>query len=160
MPTIGTDCHITLEHANVNGGAAFGFVLAAESNLKEGVYVKREVFTDDLLPMKVWTFFDVILADDLLNPDNTAHEESKNTMYLMLMDFLDEQEDIILSFVGGSLTSLGAIEFAASEKHYPGYTIVRVQLTNLGEYFGLVITERYDLSLWDGTLTWETSYWR
>ena len=37
MPTIGTDCHLTLKHDDLNGGAAYGFLLDPASRYPEGL---------------------------------------------------------------------------------------------------------------------------
>ena len=40
MPTIGTDCHITLSHPDVNGGQPYGFILSPETRSRpEGIQV-------------------------------------------------------------------------------------------------------------------------
>ena len=160
MPTIGTDCHVTLTHPNVNGGTAYGFVLDPNSNYPEGLAIKREVFSELTLPMKVWVYFDVVLADDLINPDGSQHTETRAGMYGKLVEYLGKQEDVQITFSMGTVVGLGAIEYAATEKHYAEYSTVRVHLTNMGSYFGVIDEGAYNNSVWDGTLTWETSYWR
>ena len=160
MPTIGTDCHITLTHPDVNGGNAYGFIVDPNSIYPEGVVVKREVFTGLTLPMKVWVYFDVLLADDLINPDGSQHSESRSAMYATLMEYLEQQEDIQVTFCMGGIVGLGAIEYTATEKHYANHSTIRVHLTNAGSYFGIIDEEDFNNSVWDGTLTWETSYWR
>ena len=160
MPTIGTDCHLTLQHDDLNSGAAYGFLLDPGSRFPEGLAVKREVYSEDDEPMKVWIYFDVLLADDMINPDGSQHSASRSTMYSMLVDFLGKQSGITLAFGLGAITSLGALEYAATEKHYGNHSVIRVQLTNVGEYFGVIDESELTNSVWDGTLTWATSYWR
>ena len=160
MATIGSDCHLTLRHDAVNGGAPSGFILDPLSHFPEGLAIKREVFSDEAQPMKLWLYFDVLLADDLVNPDGSLHAESRAGMYARLIDYLAQQEGITLTFSLGAITSLGALEYAATEKHYPGYSVMRVQLTNVGRYYGVIDEAALLASRWDGTLTWESSYWR
>ena len=40
------------------------------------------------------------------------------------------------------------------------HSIVKVGLNNVGYYFPPANPEQLALSVWDGTLTWETSFWR
>lgn len=160
MYTVGCDCHITLQHPDVNGGLPYGFVLDPGSHYPEGLAVKREVFTELTLPMKVWVYFDVLLADNLINPDGSHHAATRRDMYAMLTAFLNRQENIQLGFGLGTIAGLGAVEYAATEKHYAGCSSVRVQLTNANGYQGIIDGARFNLSFWDGSLTWETGYWR
>ncbi len=160
MPNIGVDCHLTLAHAAVNQGDDYGFILDPESHYPEGIAIKREVFTDLEHPMKVWVYFDVLLADGLLNPDGSRHIQTRLEMYEKLVQYLGEQEGLQLVFGLGAITGLGAIEYAATEKHYSDHSVIRVQLTNVGAYFGVIDEEDFNNSVWDGTLTWATSYWR
>lgn len=160
MPNIGTDCHLTLTHADINNGDAYGFLLDPNSHWPEGIVIKREVYTEEDTPMKVWVYCDVLLADGMINPDGSKHEQSREEMYEKLVEYLGQQEGLQFAFALGVITDLGAIEYAASEKHYSGYSVVRVQLTNVGEYFGVIDEADFNNSVWDGTLTWATSYWR
>ncbi|MCE5208274.1 MAG: hypothetical protein LLG42_08180 [Chloroflexi bacterium] len=160
MHIIGSNCHITLRHPDINGGEAYGFVLDPASHYPEGLAIKREVFTGLTIPMKVWVYFDVLLADDLINPDGSRHEANRQEMYTMLMAYLGKLKDIQFGFGLGAIVGLGAIEYAATEKHYAGYSTIRVHLTNAGGYQGVIDESRFNLSFWDGDLTWETGYWR
>ena len=160
MPNIGKDCHLTLSHADLNHGDACGFLLDPGSHWPEGIVIKREVYTESDRPMKIWVYFDLLLADGMVNPDGSLHEQTRAEMYTRLVEYLGKQSGLQLGFALGVITDLGAIEYAAAEKHYAGYTAVRVQLTNVGVYFGVIDEEDFNNSIWDGPLTWETSYWR
>jgi hypothetical protein len=157
---IGKDCHVTLMHPQVNDGRPYGFVLDPQSRYPNGLAIRREVFDGLTLPMKVWVYFDVLLADDLRNPDGSQHQPARAEMYAMLTAFLAKTKGLQLAFGLGAIVDLGALEYAATEKHYAGYSTVRVHLTNAGGYAGVIDQTRFNLSLWDGALTWETSYWR
>jgi hypothetical protein len=160
MATVGTDCHLTLQHNDVNGGAAYGFLLDPGSRYPEGIAIKREIYSEETDPNKLWVYFDILLADDLINPDGSAHGVTRAAMYAKLVEFLGKQSDITLSFGLGAIISLGALEYAATEKHYPSFSVIRVQLTNVDSYYGVIDETVLYASVWDGTLTWETSYWR
>lgn len=160
MAIIGSDCNLTLRHAEVNGGEPFGFVLDPNSVYPEGIAIRREVFTELSMPMKLWVYFDVVLADDLINPDGANHTETRTAMYDMLVNYLGKKEDIQVTFGMGAIVGLGAIEYSAIEKHYANYSTIRVHLTNVGAYFGVINEAAFNNSLWDGPLTWATSYWR
>ena len=60
----------------------------------------------------------------------------------------------------GALTNLGALGFTADERHLPDHTVVKCQFNNAGSYFPPVDPEQLAQSIWDGPLTWETSFWR
>ncbi len=157
---IGSNCHITLAHPDVNNGEPFGFVLDPASHYPEGLAIKREVYSGLAQPMKVWVYFDILLADRLVNPDGSLHQTGRLEMYAMLTAFLGKSSGLRFGFGLGSIVELGALEYAATEKHYADVSAVRVQLTNLSGYAGVINETRYQLSLWDGSLIWESSYWR
>ncbi len=164
MPTLGTDCHITLTHPLVNGGAPYGFLLDPHSRRRPaGVMISREVVSDDLLipgGVRINASFDVLLADLLINPDGSTHTASRLQDYARLLEYLDQQEEIALETEAGTLVNLGALGYAAVEKHGEGCSLVRVSLTNAGYYFPPVNAELLNLSVWDGTLNWTGAYWR
>jgi len=60
----------------------------------------------------------------------------------------------------GAFTNLGALGYSADERHRPHHSIIKCELNNVGYYFPPVDPDLLALSLWDGTLTWSTSYWR
>ena len=174
MAVIGKDCHITLQHEDVNLGAACGFILDPQSkNRPESVEIKREIFSEPETLENIWVWFDVLLADHVLGPDGGVFEDeslilpgggsppaSRMGMYTKLMAFLEKDEGITLSFGLGSITGLGALGFTTVEKHYAEYSSVRIELNNTGKYYGIINTQALVNSVWDGSLTWETSYWR
>ena len=67
-PVIGANCHVTLAHANIDGGQPYGFVLAAAPRSRpEGVLIQREVFSEETAQygaIRVWVYFNVLLADN------------------------------------------------------------------------------------------------
>ncbi|HBF40363.1 MAG TPA: hypothetical protein DDW19_00860 [Anaerolineaceae bacterium] len=161
MPVIGQDCHVTLSHPAINGGNAYGFLLNEEpggSSRPGGVQITRQVSSDGSI--LVWVLFDVVLADHAINPDGSAHAKSRMQDYNMLMSYLAQQSDLILTTPMGAIVNLFAIGFTADERHLPYSSLVKCQLNNSGIYFPPVDANTLNLSVWDGTLTWETSYWR
>ena len=112
-PTIGTDCHITLTHPDVNGGEPYGFILSSMSPSRpEGIQVTRQVFSEVVsfydTGMRVWIHFDILLADHMLNPDGSEHTQSRADMYSMLLNFLDQKDSISLTSAIGTFVNLGA----------------------------------------------------
>lgn len=165
MPTIGTDCHITLAHPDVNGGLPYGFILSTETRSRpEGIQITREVFSDVVAfydtGMRVWIHFDLMLSDLLIDPNGQRHTADRATMYAMLLQFLDQKEAINLESAVGTFVNLGALGYTAREKHFATHSIIYCQLNNVGSYFPPIDPALLDMSIWDGTLTWETSYWR
>ena len=159
MPTIGTDCHITLTHPDVNSGDPYGFILHRADNENDPpVIIQRKVTSAGEVTIKA--FFNVLLADDLIDPDGGQHSADRDTMYDLLMDYLAEIEGLTLSSVIGSIADVGASGHSATETHYAGYSVVACQVVNAGTYYGPVDLTNFALSVWDGTLTWATSYWR
>jgi len=159
MPAIGTDCHITLAHVDIDGGAAYGFLVNVNHRIyPEGVRINREVISSGMI--QVWLYFDVLLADDLLNPDGTIHAQTRAQMYSKLLQFLDMPSGIEVATPVGTFSNLGALGFTADERHMPLSSLVKVQLNNAGYYWPPVAPELLAQSVWDGVLTWNTSYWR
>ncbi len=158
---IGKDCNLTLQHADVLAGDPWGFVLQPDPrNPAAGpvVQIQRETDSDGQSTSKV--FFTVMLADDLINPDGSRHSEDRASMYASLVQFLQQPSDLLLEFSGGWLTNLQAIGHVSTEMHYGEYSLVSCQLTNQAAYFPAADPVRFYASIWDGTLAWDTSYWR
>lgn len=157
--TVGVNCHMKLTHSSINGGAAYGFVLRGESkDLGPDVSIQREVSSDGAVTVKV--FFDVLLADDLRNPDGSDHSDSRAGMYAMLISYLAQLDGITLELGVGTLGNLGGTGHVATESHYGGLSVVACQLNNAGVYFPPVDAAAFNNSVWDGSLTWASSYWR
>jgi hypothetical protein len=158
MTTIGTDCHIVMTHANVNEGAAFGFLLDSEDDLGPLVSLQREVNAEGTITVRL--FFKVLLADDLVNPDGTMHAETKAEMYSKLCEFLSQTDGMTVEGSIGVFTNVGAQGHSATEMHYLGLSVVACQLNNQGVYWPPADPERFYNSVWDGTMSWGMGYWR
>ena len=167
MFTIGGNCHLILQHPDVNSGAPYGFVCPKDNSIRElGVQVTREVTSDSTdesnstTGTQLWLNFDFLLADDLIDPDGKVHAHTRAQDYAMLLQFLAMPAGIALTTPAGLYSNLGALGWSADERHMPHHSIVKCGLNNVGFYFPPADPVLMALSLWDGTLTWGTSYWR
>ena len=159
MPTIGSDCHITLAHAAIDSGTPYGFLVLEDGGIRAGgIQIVREVSTDG--GMRVWVYADILLADHAVNPDGSVHAATRAEDYAKLLLFLDRREGLEMTSPAGALTNLGALGFTADERHLPDHAVVKCQFNNAGSYFPPVDPEQLAQSIWDGPLTWETSFWR
>lgn len=159
--TLGVDCHITLQHTAVNGGVAYGFILEHDARSPAdgpAVSIQKEIDSAGMVNNRV--FFSILLADDLINPDGTQHLDNRSTMYSMLLQFLAQTSHLILSFAAGIITELCSLGHVSTEMHYGSHSVVVCQLTDIGVYFSPADPVAFNASIWDGTLTWATSYWR
>lgn len=162
MPYIlGTNCHLTLQHAAVNAGVPYGFILEPDTRSpKDGPAVSIQKEIDSTGTVNDRVFFSVILADVLINPDGSGHADSRASMYAMLLNFLAHLSGITLVCSAGVLSGLCAVGHVSTEMHYGDHSIVVCQFTDLGVYFPPADPVVFNASIWDGTLTWATSYWR
>lgn len=159
MAKIGSDCHLKFYHPSVAGGEGWGFILdPGKDGRGTVVSVEREVSGDG----EVWVrlFFNILLADDLLNPDGSAHARDRAESYARLLAYLDKTEDLTLETAFGVFSGLGATGHAATELHFGSASVVACQLNNAGPYFPPADAGRYYASQWDGSLDWASSYWR
>jgi hypothetical protein len=160
LPVIGQDCHITLTHAGVNGGQAYGFLVEddGKGTRPGGVEITHEV--DSAGSTRLWLYFDVLLADNALNPDGSTHSFTRAQDYAMLLQYLARMDGLILDTPVGSFLNLGAVGWTADERHLPRVSTIKCQINNVGVYWPPVDSAALELSIWDGSLTWATSYWR
>jgi hypothetical protein len=164
MATIGTDCDITLTHANVNGGLPVGFVLKRARETVSGlVTVRRQAYT---LPEGGYTdrvtwWMTILCSDELLNPDGSRHGRAREDIYADILAFLAERTGITLEIANGTYVDLHATLTVTTE--YTGYmgdeVVLRLNNGNFTETVPLD-SMRWNNSYWDGPLTWATSYWR
>ena len=160
MPTLGTDCDITLNHASVNGGLDYGFLLyPRRQNEGVPVTIQRKVDSSSTT-VDVWVYFNIICGDNLTNPDGSTNTDTRANMYSKLTDFLNQRSGITLTMVSGVIMSLGCLGYSATEEHFDYAIITAVQLNNAGTYYPPIDATTLSLCVWDGTLTWSTSYWR
>ena len=159
MPTPGADCHITLAHPLVNAGDPYGFILDQERPTRPGgIAIKRQIASDG--SQRVWVYFDILLADDLLNPNGSRHTKSRGEMYARWLEYMAQPGGLALGSALGVLLNLGALGWTAEERHIPDRSLLLCQLNNAGVYWPPVDPILLANSVWDGTLTWASSYWR
>ncbi len=159
MPTIGSDCHITLTHADINNGNAYGFLLTTDRpDLGPHVSVQRSVTSDGVVTIRC--YFTVLLADNAINPDGSQHVSSRAAMYTMLIQYLASLEGVMLNTVNGLYANLGTLGHSATEMHFSSQSVISCMFNNADTYWPPVPPITFNNSVWDGTLTWETSYWR
>lgn len=165
MATIGTDCDIMLTHPDVNGGDPYGFVLAPDaSNKGSSVSIQRELDEDE--EIQIYIFFTILLADELKNPDGSLHAEDRDTMYSMLLDFLEQTEGISISTFMGTWLGVGPMGHSATELHLIDGSYISCKFTNISTYHPPVDSDTFFNSEWqadtpeDSALTWDTSLWR
>jgi hypothetical protein len=158
-PIIGEDCHIALTHANINGGNAYGFLVNEEGGTRPGgVQITHEVDSGGVT--RLWLMFDVLLSDESINPDGSSHLHTRAEDYALLLQYLGKQNGLILTTPVGSFLNLGAVGWTADERHSPHSSLIKCQVNNIGAYWPPVDPLVLELSIWDGSLTCSTSYWR
>jgi len=185
MATIGVDCDLTLQHADVNGGVPVGFLLALPENQKlkpygPAVNLQYETLQTALgLPQDVLhVYITILLADNLQNPDGSIHTETAASMRAWLMAFVGEHNSITLTTrvgIYGNLKTLSeTINTLIGYQVYPmmeynQYSEVetaKVHLTTISGSFGAIDPTIYNDSHWvdeaayTGARTWSNSYWR
>lgn len=165
--TLGVNCHVILSHANIDAGEPYGFISPKDGTIREaGAQFIRQVdsestsYSDITSGTRLWVNFDVICADDLIEPSGEQHAATRMADYAKLVEFLGKASGLQLTTPVGSFANLGALGFSADERHYPAHSIIRCQLNNVGFYFPPIDPDLLAQSVWDGSLTWETSYWR
>jgi hypothetical protein len=157
--TIGQNCQITLVHPDVNNGSPYGFLITgSDKDYGPAITVQHEVDSDATITIRV--YFTVLLADDLANPDSSLHQDSRSAMYAMLLNYLSQTDGITLTTSNTVFANIGAVGHSATETHYEAVSVVTCQLNNSGPYYPSPDPTAFNLSIWDGTLTWDTSYWR
>lgn len=158
MPELGTDCDLTLTHPLVNQGLPSGFLLDPDPAPDgKAIRIVREACSDGT---RVTVRFELLLADRQLNPDGSTTTSTRAERYALLLAYLQQQTDIQVDCALGSLVNLGALGYAASERHGVSRTVVRVSLSNAGIYYPPVPSELLNQSLWDGLMRWQQAYWR
>ena len=165
MTTIGTDCDITLVHPDVNDGDPYGFVLSPDaSNRGSSVSIQREVDEDG--DIQVYIFFTIILADELKNPDGSMHADDRDSMYAMLLDFLEQTKGLSIGTVMGTWLGIGPMGHSATELHLTDGSYISCKMTNISAYRPPIDSDLFFGSLWQdyspasGAFTWNSSVWR
>jgi hypothetical protein len=163
MPTIGQDCHITLTHPLVNGGQPYGFLVNENGGTRPGgVQITHEV--DTYGSTRLWIYFDILLADNVINPDGSFRQTTRQADYAMLLAYLSQLDSIQLDTPIGVFLNLGAIGWTADERHLPGSSIMKCQINNVGYYWPPVPDDILAQCVWGadsiGSMNWSCGYWR
>jgi len=162
---IGTDCDLVLVHPLVNGGDPYGFVLAPDPS-KNGPAVSIQRSLDDDDEVQIYLFATIILADNLQNPDGSEHSASRQTMYDMLLLFLEQIDSTSVGTFMGTYLGLGQVGHTATELHLVEASYISLKFANLSTYHSPIDSDLFFGSLWQpsppgaGAFTWETSIWR
>lgn len=164
---LGENCHLILSHADIDTGAAYGFISPKDDSIREGgtqfirqVESESTTYADISSGTRLWINFDIICADDLIEPNGAQHAKTRLQDYSMLLEYLNKPSGIQLTTPVGSFANLGALGFSADERHYPHHSIIRCQLNNVGFYFPRSIPPFSTSASGTVLLTWESSYWR
>ncbi|RPI94768.1 MAG: hypothetical protein EHM39_12105 [Chloroflexi bacterium] len=161
MASIGVDCDITLTHPAVNGGAPVGFVAKRRGNRL--VMVKRQAYMtpDGTYSDRIWFWVTVVCSDDIRNPDGSKHAATRSQIYSNLLAFLAARTGITLTCGTAVWNDLYATLTTTQEYLGQDSDELILSLNNGAMTQTAPIDhDRFANSLWDGPLTWETSYWR
>ncbi|NPV87276.1 MAG: hypothetical protein HPY45_14855 [Anaerolineae bacterium] len=157
--SLNQNCHITLTHPNVNSGDPYGFILHSEDRDRgPAVSIQRTTSADGDITIKI--FFSVLLADQLINPDGSEHTDTRAEMYSKILEYLAQTSGLELETSAGVFSNVGASGHSATEIHFAPLSIITCQFNNAGTYYPPADPDLYLASVWDGSLTWATSFWR
>jgi hypothetical protein len=165
MPTLGQDCDLILIHPDVNNGDPYGFVITPDA-AKSGSSVSIQRSLSDSDEVQIYLFASILLADDLKNPDGSEHTDSRQVMYDMLLDFLEQTENISIGTVMGTYLGLGQVGHSATELHMVEASYISLKFANVSTYNPPIDSDLFFGSLWqsdppaDDALTWGSSVWR
>ena len=169
MATIGVDCDILIAHPEVDEGRPYGFLVEPKSE-KYGpvVQVHYEKYTNpDYSSSDVrhlWAT--VMIADEMMNPDGSIHQETAAEMYAKLIELLTKPDQIILITRMGGMAGLKSSGHVMEQHIYPGVVLVNCQLSTQGSVYQPVNYDYYTRSYWVdedsyiGPMNWGNSYWR
>ena len=90
MPTLGTDCDIILQHASVNGGVGYGFLLVRYADKNQTVKVERWAYLDltSAYVDQVKVCCRLYLRDGAKGPNGKVRSESRAVEYERLLSLL------------------------------------------------------------------------
>lgn len=162
---IGENCDFILIHPDVNDGYPYGFVITPDP-AKSGSSISIQRMLDDNGDTQIYLFAAIILADDLKNPDNSKHTDTRQQMYDMLLDYLSHEDGISVGTVMGTYLGLGQVGHSTTELHMVNASVISLKFANLSTYHAPIDSDLFFGSLWqptpaaDDALTWDTSVWR
>ncbi|MEE4195934.1 MAG: hypothetical protein V2J07_12110 [Anaerolineae bacterium] len=159
QPILNTNCHLILQHPDVNGGENCGFILAEKPHQPGPAVVVEQEHTSDGEDF-LFVSFDVLLAEDARAPDGRTCPWSRSEMTENLFAVLQQADSITLSCTAGVISGLSATGRIAEAKHTKDASLVSCQLSRGITYFRPVPLEDFQASVWDGIKTWENAVWR
>lgn len=165
MPALGEDCDLILIHDSVNGGDPYGFVLSPDPS-KTGSAISIQRSLDDSNDTQIYLFATVLLADELKNPDGSEHSDDRQTMYDMLLLYLEQLEGLSIGTVMGTYLGLGQVGHSATELHLVDASFISLKFANMSTYHSPIHSDLFFGSLWHDSppaadaFTWDTSVWR
>lgn len=161
MPTIGVDCQVALQHTDVNGGVAVGFMLASETTIGGSISVQRERFDngDGTFDEKTKFFFTVICVGNLKLPNGTVDTRTRQQIYDALIPFLRKDSNITLYTPVGVFANLYCLGHIGTENHHPVVSPITCQFRSDSDVFAPADPVIYLGSYWDGIYKWDEAYW-
>jgi hypothetical protein len=170
MPVLGHDCDLIFVHPNVDGGAAYGFLLEPDVNSRYGplLEVRRSLDrqTDGSLLDLVRLSFRVMLGDHLRNPDGSLHLPGRDLSYKKLSALLNQKSGLQLQTRVGLFLDLAVQDIYSHEQLYPALTLVGLDLYARNILFDPADSQAYLTSYWvdrenyGGERCWGNSFWR
>lgn len=165
MHIIGEDCDLVLVHPDVNNGDPYGFVISPDPS-KSGSSISIQRSLDDDDATHIYLFATIILADALQNPDGSQHTDDRNTMYSMLLSYLEHLTGLSIGTVMGTYLGLGQIGHSTTELHMVQASYISLKFANVSTYHAPIDSDLFFGSLWQAdppavdAFTWDTSVWR
>jgi hypothetical protein len=133
---------------------------------KSGPSISIQRSLDDDDATQIYLFVTVLLADNLQNPDGSEHSADRDTMYSMLLEYLEQIEDMSIGTFMGTYLGLGQVGHTATELHLVDGSYISLKFANLTTYHAPIDSDLFFGSIWqpvtpaDDAFTWETSVWR
>lgn len=161
IPSINENCHIIMQHPEVNDGNNCGFILHTFP-IKESPSVIVELHRDsDLLPYLHITAT-IEISDKLRSPNGSVCPWTSVEMMLLIFDLLDQDDgQLLLLCSAGAFTSLLPVgPNVYSMEALPDKYLITINLYRNYRYFMPAPERDFLASVWDGIKTWESSWWR
>ena len=159
---IGQDCHIILQHPNVNGGIGVGFLLEQTKTQRYEIRLKREAYQT---PSGLWADRVKISFALELNDTNIAQNGSNLPLtlaqcYECLKDFLNQRTGLKLITEHDEYNDLHASLLCAEEFHFPSKIRLVIKLNNGGYPERVPIDlAAMGASAYDNGITYGTAVW-
>jgi hypothetical protein len=132
MPTLGTDCDIILQHADVNGGVGYGFLLVRYADKNQTVKVERAAWLDltSAYVDQVKVSCRLYLRDGAKGPDGQVRSETRAVEYARLLSLLEQRTGLALQAQIGTFAQLHATLACTEEFHHQSHSEIVLMLNN------------------------------